>query len=129
GMAVRAALDASTSWARRPAADTYAEVVRSTLGPMMADRFYNPYARKLWGVDPHHLAGEQARRRISAGSPWTLARKVLRPDPDAGWFWYPRTGGFGAITAAMDRAARAAGAEIRTSCRVERVRVTPEDAR
>ena len=35
------------------------------------DHFYGPYARKLWDADPGGLAGELARRRVSASSPPT----------------------------------------------------------
>jgi protoporphyrinogen oxidase len=67
--AAGAAADAASAWARRPRADTFAETLRAGLGPTMCERFYFPYARKLWGLDPSELAGEQARRRVSAGSP------------------------------------------------------------
>lgn len=117
GVALGAAVDALTTWMRRPRADTFAEVVRAGLGPTMADRFYNPYARKLWGRDATELSGEQARRRISAATPLALARRVLRPDPTAGWFWYPSEG-FGAIVEALHAAARREGAAVRTGHRV-----------
>ena len=126
-MALRAALDALTTWARRPRADTYAEVVRAGLGPTMADRFYNPYARKLWGLPARQLAGEQARRRISTATPLDLLRKVLAPDPDTAWFWYPR-GGFGDIVDALDDAARGAGAEVLTRHPVERIALDADGA-
>lgn len=83
---------------RRARADTYAEVVRAGLGPAMLEHFYGPYARKLWGEEPERLAGEQARRRISASSPLAMARKLaVREQPH---FWYPRDG-FGAIVESL----------------------------
>ena len=75
------AVDAATAWARRPRADTFAETLRAGLGPTMCQRFYFPYARKLWGLDPDELAGEQARRRVSAGSPGRLLARVARGRP------------------------------------------------
>jgi protoporphyrinogen oxidase len=77
GFGVRAAVEAATWWARRPHADTFAQVVRSGLGPTMATRFYEPYARKLWGLEPDHISGEQARRRIGAAGPAALLRRML----------------------------------------------------
>jgi protoporphyrinogen oxidase len=100
---------------RTPRADTFAEVVRAGLGPTMLDRFYGPYARKLWGLDPELLSGEQARRRIAASSPTAMVRKVVRRGP-AG-FWYP-THGFGQLTEALADAAVAAGAELRCGSEV-----------
>jgi hypothetical protein len=98
--AAGAAADAATAWARRPRADTFAETLRAGLGPTMCERFYFPYARKLWGLDPSELAGEQARRRVSAGSPARLLARVARGAGATGpWFWYPRRG-FGSIPSA-----------------------------
>jgi protoporphyrinogen oxidase len=83
---------------RRERADTYAEVVRAGLGPAMLEHFYGPYARKLWGEEPERLAGEQARKRITASTPMAMARKLaVRTTPH---FWYPRDG-FGAIVDAV----------------------------
>lgn len=81
-------------------ADTYAEVVRARFGPAMLEHFYGPFARKLWGLEPDELSGEQARRRISASSPVAIARKALRRARPG--FWYPERG-FGAIVDAMAR--------------------------
>ena len=70
--------DALTAPLRRPHADTFDEVVRAGLGPTVADEFYGPYIRKLWGVDPSELSGELARRRVSARSSGDLARRLVR---------------------------------------------------
>ncbi|MCU1372856.1 MAG: Protoporphyrinogen oxidase-like protein [Actinomycetia bacterium] len=109
------ARDAVTAPRRRPRADTFAEVVRAGLGPTMLGRFYGPYARKLWGLDPELLSGEQARRRIAASSPAAMVGKVVRRGP-AG-FWYP-THGFGQLTERLAEAAVAAGAEVRCGSEV-----------
>ena len=111
GFAVRAAVDALVP--RTPAADTFDEVVRAGLGPTMADRFYGPYARKLWGLSPTEISGEQARRRIGASSPGAIVgRLVAGRDPDARTFLYPRRG-FGQLWEALAASATAAGADIR----------------
>ena len=57
----------------RPAApgprdDTFAEVVRAGLGPTVADEFYGPYVRKLWGVDAAR-PGRRARPPAGAARP------------------------------------------------------------
>lgn len=110
--AVRAGGEALTAWARRPRADTFAEVVRGGLGPTMATRFYEPYARKLWGLDPHEISGEQARRRIGAATPAALLRRVLAArEPEVGTFLYPRRG-FGQLWEALAAAACDRGARL-----------------
>ena len=123
-----AASDAATGWARRPRADTFAEVLRAGLGPTMCERFYFPYARKLWGLEPDELDGEQARRRVTAGSAARLLRRVASGAAPAGsYFWYPRRG-FGAISERLAEAATRRGAELRYQATAERLELTPDQA-
>ena len=126
--AAGAAVDAATAWARRPRADTFAETLRAGLGPTMCRRFYFPYARKLWGLDPAELAGDQARRRVTAGSPGRLLARVARGAAASGKeFLYPR-GGFGTISERLAEAAAAAGAELRYRAAAERVELAGDRA-
>lgn len=119
--ALGAARDALTSWARRPREDTFEDVLRAGLGSTMCDRFYFPYARKLWGLEPRELAGEQARRRVSAATPGRVLAR-LRAADDKRTFLYPRRG-FGQMWEAMAAAAGDAGADVRFDCTVQRLRV------
>lgn len=113
GFAARAALDTAAGPWKRPREDTFAEVIRAGLGRTMLDRFYGPYARKLWGLAPDEIDGEQARRRVGAASPGALVRRVVRGrDPEARTFLYPRRG-FGQIAEALADAAVAAGTDLR----------------
>jgi protoporphyrinogen oxidase len=96
----------------RTTGDTFADVVVSRLGRTMGERFYFPYARKLWGVEPDELSGEQARRRISAGGAGGLVRRALRRERPT--FLYPR-GGFGRIAEVLAEDGVAHGTVIRTS--------------
>ena len=45
------------SAAAPPREDTFEEVLRAALGPTLCERFYFPYARKLWGLDPARAGG------------------------------------------------------------------------
>jgi protoporphyrinogen oxidase len=119
--AVGAVRDAALAPLRHPRADTFAEVVRAGLGPTVADAFYAPYVRKIWGIDPTELSGELARRRVSAGGPAAIARRVLRARrPEGRTFLYPRRG-FGQIAERVADAATEAGATIRCDVDVEHV--------
>ncbi len=145
--AANVVLDALTSPVRRPAADTFDEVVRAGLGPTIADEFYTPYIRKLWGVDPTELSGELARRRVSARSSGDLVKRLIRSvgsdrsarsdgavgsgrpggavgagrstrEPRPGQsFLYP-AGGFGQICDRLAEAAVAAGVRIELGAEV-----------
>lgn len=123
--ALGAARDAATSPLRRPRGDTFAEVVRAGLGPTLSERFYAPYARKLWGLEPEEIAGEQARRRIAASSPAKLLRRVVRRGDAKGVFWYPRRG-YGQIAEALADAAAAAGADVRYGAEATAVDLRPD---
>lgn len=84
----------------------------------MCDAFYFPYARKVWGREPEHLSAEQARRRVSAGSPGRLIGKVVTGR--GSYFWYP-AGGYGRISEALVEGARNRGAQVRLGTSVERL--------
>ncbi len=120
------AWDGVTKRSRRSppgSADTFASVLRESLGPTMCERFYFPYARKLWGREPAELSGIQARKRVSAGTVMKLLRKVLNAvpglkKPGSGRFWYPRHG-YGQLSDALARAAQLAGAELLVEHRVK----------
>jgi protoporphyrinogen oxidase len=79
----------------------------------MCERFYFPYARKLWGLDPSELAGEQARRRVSAGSPARLLARVARGAGRRGSLVLVPEAGFGSIAERLADAAADAGADLR----------------
>lgn len=103
-------------------AESFASVLERSLGPTITGSFYFPYARKIWGREPHQLSAVQAHKRVSANSFGKLVRKVLSAvpgmkPPGAGRFYYPRRG-YGQISEAYADAARAAGADLVLGWRV-----------
>jgi len=105
--------------------DTFASVLHAKLGPTICENFYYPYATKLWGLPPERIAGEQARRRVAAGSFRKLLYKVLNSvpalrRPGAGRFFYP-VRGYGQISEAFAGAAAKAGADMRLGWRMTRI--------
>ncbi len=130
GLIARIARDALTGPLRRAREDTFAQVLRAGLGPALYEALYAPYAVKLWGLDGEKIDGEQARRRVTADTPWKVAARLLRqsrpPTTGSGGdgqgriFHYPRRG-FGQISEALADAAVAAGAEIRLETAADRV--------
>ncbi len=115
--------DAICSPFRSVKAETFAGVLEKGLGPEICSRFYFPYARKMWGLDPSQLSATQARRRVSAGSPTKLLRKVFGKlpglrTPYAGKFFYPR-GGFGRIVDGLAAQATNQGAKFSLSSPVQ----------
>jgi len=121
--ALAAARDAALSWTQTPNEDSFAEVIRASLGSTMSYRFYYPYARKLWGLEPEDISGEQARRRVGALSAAALIKRLTSHKKGTGrWFYYPRRG-FGQVWERLAEAAVSNGAQLRLGHHVERVRL------
>lgn len=70
------------------------------VGLLRGRHVHEPYAWKLWGTDPALLAGEPARRRVTASSAAGTARHLLQGVGSTPTFLYPRRG-FGAIAEAL----------------------------
>jgi len=114
GLAARAVADAVAAPVRRPRAATFGAVLRAGLGPAMTEAFYAPYARKLWGREPDDLSGELARRRVSAGGPAAVARRLFGGRTT---FLYPARG-FGQLSERLADAVVDAGGEVRLGSEV-----------
>jgi protoporphyrinogen oxidase len=114
-MLVGIAKDAAAAPLRRVREDSYAGVLRAGLGPTVYRALYEPFAVKLWGLPGDRIAAEQARRRVTADTPWKVAARIARRKrggSGAGTFLYPRRG-FGQIVDTLAEQAQAAGAQIR----------------
>jgi len=110
---------------RRRGSASYADVLRGGLGPTLYDALYSPYAVKLWGLTGERIDAAQARRRVSADTPWKVAARIAgrrRGDGQGQVFRYPRRG-FGQIAEALAEGAVAAGADVRLGSAVEEVRL------
>jgi protoporphyrinogen oxidase len=117
---VRAAAEAILAPLRRGRPVSYADTLRRGLGPTLYETLYAPYAVKLWGRPGEQIDAEQARRRVSADTPWKIASRMLRRRPGGAgrMFYYPRQG-FGQIVEALAEAAVKAGADIRLGAQVD----------
>jgi protoporphyrinogen oxidase len=105
--------------------ETFASVLERGLGSTICREFYFPYARKIWGLEPHEISSVQAARRVSAGSVGKILKRVLsaagsRSRTAKRTFYYPRQG-FGQISERLRSAAEAAGADIRLSSTARQV--------
>lgn len=117
----RIARDALCAPFRRSDGSSYGALLAARLGPELYGALYEPYAVKLWGLAGQDIDAEQARRRVTADSPWKLAGRVLRGGRAGGGpgrvFYYPRHG-FGQLAEALAEAAVGAGASIHTGAEV-----------
>jgi len=120
GLMARAGAEAILAPLRRGNTVSYADVLRRGLGPTLYEALYAPYAVKLWGRPGEQIDAEQARRRVSADTPWKIASRTVRRRPRGAGrvFYYPRRG-FGQIVEALAEAAIKAGADIRLGAQVD----------
>jgi protoporphyrinogen oxidase len=124
---LRIGRDAATRPVTRPDPTSYASLLVSTLGPELYNALYGPYAEKLWGLPGRDIDAEQARRRVSTGGVWGIARTLVRLDRSRQGrvFYYPRRG-FGQIADVLAEAAAAAGAAVETGAEVTAVEPEPD---
>ena len=102
-------------------ATSYADALRRGLGDTLYESLYAPFAVKLWGLPGDRIDAEQARRRVSADTPWKLAARVLRRRDGVGRVFHYPCRGFGQIADALADAATAAGADLRLGVAVDRL--------
>lgn len=123
GFGLGAARDAALAWTRKPASETFAGVLDARLGPTMCERFYFPYARKIWGLEPDEIHPEQARRRVSGNAAGKLLRKLVGRSGGAGTFYYPRRG-FGQLWESLAGGCVDRGGELRLRSPARTIRQT-----
>lgn len=124
--AVRAALDAALSPFRRAKGTNFAQDVRAGLGPTVFDAFYAPYAKKLWGLPAEEIDASMAKRRVSAGGPLDILRRLVSVRSEEGKsFYYPRLG-YGQIIDAIADSATRSGVEICLSTRLDALTCTED---
>lgn len=117
GLLARMARDAALAPSRHRSTPpaSYADALRRGLGPGLYEALYAPFAQKLWGLPGADIDAEQARRRVTADTPWKIAARMVRGSGAANGqgkvFRYPRRG-FGQLTEAVAQAATDAGARI-----------------
>lgn len=135
GLLARVARDSATSPLRRPKEDTYADVMRSRVGPTLYDVVYGPFAEKIWGRSGDRLSGVLAGRQADQLKAWKTAARMLAragrrqaQNATAGGYYYPRRG-FGQLFDALGNAAVDAGVDVRVDAEVDRVRVFEDEVR
>jgi protoporphyrinogen oxidase len=117
------ARDSALASFRRPADDSFAEVTRARLGATVYDAVHGPYVQKLWGLPGERIAAGQARRVVTADTPWRSVGRLAggRSGTVGAGYHYPRRG-FGQIAEALAQSAVDEGATIRLRAEVDSVR-------
>jgi len=100
---------------RRVKGKSFEDTLLAGLGKTISERFYFPYAKKLWGLPPDQLSPVQARKRIASGSIGKMVRKALASltgaSKETGIFYYPKHG-FGQIAEFTTKEIERLGAHI-----------------
>lgn len=80
----------------------FEDFVAARVGRAAYERFYRPYAEKVWGLDPRDLSRTVARQRLSSASPLRALVDGRAPQR----FWYPRHGMASLVEALLAACAR-----------------------
>lgn len=122
GFSARVGIDTLKKPLRRSKVDSFDKAISQRLGPTVAERFYRPYAKKLYGEPADDLTVELADKRVSATSPLQILAKALKATKvDGRTFFYPRNG-YGQISEALGAAGINAGVDQRLFAPVEAIR-------
>ncbi len=101
--------------------ESFDDEVTQRLGKTVSSEFYNPYAKKLWGIPANEIDSELARRRVSATSPFSILQRLLKSSTPSGRiFLYPKNG-YGQIVECLTEAAVSAGVDIKLEQEVKAI--------
>jgi len=107
-----AAVDSLTSPLRKPKGTDFGSVVRAGLGSTVFDAFYEPYAKKLWGIEASEIDGAMAERRVSAGGPIDILKRLVAARNEEGRTFYYPAKGYGQIPESLAQAFGEAGGTL-----------------
>ncbi len=79
--------------------DNFEALVLNQFGHGLNNFFFKPYSEKLFGIDADQISAEWGRRKIRVGGLKDMIRRKSKLYFKT--FYYPKSGGYGAITDAM----------------------------
>jgi len=73
---------------------TYESHTIKEVGKLAYEKFYKPYALKLWGISPDRIAMESAIRRVSRFQLSVICKDIMKmlQGKDLRFFYYPKEG-------------------------------------
>ena len=128
GLGVRTTVSMGVGWLRRPQAlrrtlkwesdrravdrdEGFESFVLKRVGEAAYQQFYEPYARKVWGIEPRDLSQTVAKQRVSTSNP---AQSILRKAERR--FLYPERG-MGALIDLLTDKVESLGGRVLTGTR------------
>ncbi|MDF1662139.1 MAG: FAD-dependent oxidoreductase [Planctomycetota bacterium] len=102
--------------------------IRRQFGRVLAESFYFPYIRKVWGVEPGELSADLVKIRISEGSNKGLWRKILKVARRKGHHYYYPSAGFGSITESYKKEYLGSGGELILNSKIQSLKLTESSA-
>jgi len=102
---------------------SYEEILTHKAGKIVYRVFYEPYAWKVYGIDPKRVSADAAKIRVTHTSVWEVARSFLKNKAGKPQFYiYPKHG-IGTISSRLADVVTAAGGSITTGAEVRRIAV------
>lgn len=88
--------------------------LRARFGDGLYELLYEPYAKKLWALNPSEIAREPAEKRARSLAPSKFFKNLLKRQ---NYFYYPSEG-FGQISVALGERIRSLGGCLETSAEI-----------
>lgn len=129
----RAAFDVlATPWRKSrgtETAESYADLMRAGYGPTLYKLVYEPYARKLWGIEGEEIDADLARRKSGSTTALSALVRSVRTaiSSESLSYLYPRKG-FGQLCDALADAAMISGARLHLGASADRMEVHRDGA-
>jgi len=105
---------------------SFESFVKNQVGKELYERFYKPYALKLWGIPPEHISYEPAVNRMRKFSWQTVLqefkKRILRGEEN--YYFYPAHG-IGALSEAMKEKFLVNGGRIFLSAQIQKIKTGP----
>ena len=106
--------------------DSFENYVRKRFGNTLYRLFFGTYTEKAWGIPPSRISPDWASQRITLLNLWDVVKKTLFRPRDVprtyvSRFYYPKTGGIGAICEGYQRLIEEHAGTVLTSASVQSI--------
>ncbi len=107
---------------------TYSEYIRAYYGEELSRLLFEPYAKKVWGIEPYELSAETAILRLRGDNIWHSLWDSIKGGGETyvKEFLYP-VGGIGAIADGLEQRIRTSGVRIHTGIQIQKLLADEDD--
>ena len=113
-------------WTTRREPDNFEDFTISKVGRSLYERFYKPYAEKLYGMPAHLLSRDPAVHRVRKFSLGEAYRDTVKRLSHHKWFYYYPRRGIGQLGEELRQHFERVGGRLYCASGVQQVRLCPD---